>query len=163
MRETIRFVINKETRRKILELIEKGYRYICIGCRTVYKEKGQEFVEDGHGGHDMDMCRCGSDLFEELENIRWLDVKVKPVRKTLVFKEHHAKYCKCEVGEIWTGKTETECRADFRLLKEKSNKKIFKCLRSGLKIVILKSTEGELKNPDERGSTYISIPEEVRI
>jgi hypothetical protein len=76
----------------------------------------------------------------------------------LVFKEHHAKYCRCPGGEIWTGDSETECQPDFELLEEDSGKKVYRCSVSGLKIVILRSTEEELKNPDELGSTFLRIP-----
>ncbi len=160
MKETLEFVLNKELQQRIKELIEAGYHYRCLACGRIYKEKRQEYREDGHGGCFVNMCRCGDrDLFQKLEEVSCLDVRVKPVGRTLVFKEHHAKYCRCMKGEIWTGDAETECDADFELLEDKGDKKIFKCLESGLKIVVLKSTKEELKNPDERGSTYLIIPE----
>jgi len=158
MKETLEFVLDEERQQKIKELIEQGYRYRCIKCNTAFKEKRQEFYEDGHGGRFIDMCRCGCDLFQRLDEISYLRVEVKPVDGTLVFKEHHAKYCKCEKGKIWTGDAETECWPDFELLEEKGDKKVYKCLKSNLKIVILKSTEDELKNPDELGSTFLRWP-----
>lgn len=158
MKETLEFVLDREKEEKIKDLIKKGYRYVCVGCGRVYKEKRRELYEDGHGGHFIDICSCGCDLFKNLEELTCLAVKVKPVRKTLIFKEHHAKYCQCEKGEFWTGNAETECHAEFDLLEHKGNKKIFRCLKSGFKIVILKSTEQELNNPDELGSTYLRVP-----
>jgi len=145
-------------RRRIKELIEKGYRYRCLACGMVYKTPRKEKYEDGNGVRFIDMCGCGCDLFKRLEDIVCVKVIVKePVNGTLVFKAHHAKYCRCEVGEAWTGDAETECWAKFELLDD-GIRKVFICLKSGLKIVILKSTEEEMKNPDEAGSKYIRIP-----
>ncbi|MBD3282104.1 MAG: hypothetical protein GF387_00640 [Candidatus Portnoybacteria bacterium] len=160
MKETIRFVLNKKTQEKIRELIEEGYKYVCLHCKTAYKSKRREPYEDGHGGRHIEMCKCGSDLFEELKNLRCLMPEVKPIQETLVFKEHHAKYCKCEKGEFWTGSSATECRPKFKLLKEEEDKRVFRCPKSNLKIIILKSTEEELEEPDELGSTYLRIHNE---
>ncbi len=62
-------------RKKYLEQIsllenfkEKGYNSVCLGCNTVYKEKPTEIYEDGHGGRFLEICcRCGSDLFEGID------------------------------------------------------------------------------------------------
>ncbi len=45
---------------------EKGYHEVCLGCNTVYKKKPKQDYEDGHGGRCLEMCRCGSDLFEDI-------------------------------------------------------------------------------------------------
>lgn len=42
---------------------KEGYRWVCIGCNTVYREKPQWLYEDGHGGRYIDICKCGCDLF----------------------------------------------------------------------------------------------------
>lgn len=158
MQETLKFVPDEAEQQKIKELIEQGYKYRCLDCNTVFKELRQELYEDGHGGRFIDMCRCGCDLFQKLEETSCLRREVKPVDGTLVFKEHHAKYCVCEKGAIWTGRSETECHPSFKLLEEEDGKKVFQCLVSGLKIVILKSTEEELKKPDELGSSFLRWP-----
>jgi len=46
------------------EAFDQGYRRVCIGCNTVFKpgEVRKEFCDDGHGGRDIEMCKCGSDL-----------------------------------------------------------------------------------------------------
>lgn len=107
MRETIKFIPDKKREEKIKKFLKDGYRWRCLGCGLVSKDKRQEFYEDGHGGRFIDMCRCGSDLFIKLEDMSCKIVKVQPVNGTLVFKEHHFKYCKCDKGEVWTGEAET--------------------------------------------------------
>lgn len=47
-------------------LRREGANYICLGCRRVYVEKPLEWYEDGHGGRNIKMCSCGSDLFETI-------------------------------------------------------------------------------------------------
>lgn len=163
MKETIRFIENKERKKKFESWLKEGYRARCVCCGRVYKNTPQKWYEDGHGGRYIVMCRCGSDLFKDLSEViahQCKTVEVKPVNGTLVFKEHHFKYCKCEKGEVWTGKAEFECNAEFKLefLKKDADKKVFRCPKSGLKIVILKSTSQELKGPDEMGSTYLRLP-----
>ncbi len=49
---------------KLKELKEEGYNEVCLSCHTVYKEKPIQNYEDGHGGRELNMCKCGSDLFE---------------------------------------------------------------------------------------------------
>jgi len=49
---------------------EKGYKWVCLGCNTIYKGKPEELLEDGHGGRYIKMCRCGSDLFDTIDAIR---------------------------------------------------------------------------------------------
>ncbi len=39
----------------------------CLGCYTAFENKPVQDYEDGHGGREINMCRCGSDLFVELE------------------------------------------------------------------------------------------------
>ncbi len=48
------------------EAIAKGYRYFCLECSTVYKEKPIAPYDDGHVGRMLEMCRCGCDLFDNL-------------------------------------------------------------------------------------------------
>lgn len=158
MEETLKFVVDEEAQKEIRKLMDQGYKWCCLKCGTVSKEKRVELYEDGHGGRSIDMCSCGCDLFQALEHMTCLNAEVGPVKGTLVFKEHHAKYCKCGKGAIWTGDSETECRADFQTLRDKKYPKVYRCLTSGLKIVILKSTEGELQKPDERGSIFLRWP-----
>lgn len=45
------------------EMIKKGYNYFCMGCNTAYKTKPQETLDSGSCEYDIDMCRCGCDLF----------------------------------------------------------------------------------------------------
>lgn len=51
------------TRDKAIKL---GYQIYCLGCSAVYKSTPTEQYEDGHGGRQLEMCRCGSDLFANL-------------------------------------------------------------------------------------------------
>jgi|GEM_PF-2623615 len=158
MEETLKFVLDADTNKIVKELIDKGYNYRCLGCNKVYKAKRQEPYEDGHGGRFIDMCGCGCDLFQPLQEITCLEPEISPIDGVLIFKEHHAKYCKCNVGEIWTGHAETECHTEFKLLEDEGDKKTYKCTKSGLKIIVLKSTEEELNKPDELGSKFLRIP-----
>lgn len=158
MEETLKFVVDEARQQRIKELMGEGYRWRCLKCNTVYKEKRVELFEDGHGGRSLDMCRCGCDLFQKLSETTCLNVEVKPVNDTLVFKEHHAKYCVCDKGKIWTGDSETECKSDFEALQNTCHNKTYRCLKSGLKIMILKSTEEELTKPDELGSEFLRMP-----
>ena len=158
MQETLKFVTDEARQQRIKELMAEGYQWRCLKCNTVFKEKRVELFEDGHGGRSLEMCRCGCDLFQKLSETTCLNVKVKPVDGTLVFKEHHAKYCECAKGKIWTGDSETECRPDLKVLRGKSYPKTYRCSESGLKIVILKSTKEELSGPDELGSVFLRMP-----
>ncbi len=45
---------------------KEGYKYYCIACNKIYKEKRTERYEDGHGGRQIEMCSCGCDLFDNL-------------------------------------------------------------------------------------------------
>jgi len=47
----------------------EGYQFVCIGCNTVYRQKPQEWYEDGHNGRFINMCRCGCDLFHTLDSV----------------------------------------------------------------------------------------------
>lgn len=157
--ESVEFVENPKRKEKVQKLIDEGYEYYCLKCHGVYKRPRREFYEDGHGGRRIDMCTCGCDLFGRLEDVRCVSIKVKePEDGTLVFREHHAKYCKCHVGEIWTGDASTECWPNFELVRDDIVEKTFRCSKSGLKIVILKSTKKELEEPDEVGSSFLRIP-----
>jgi hypothetical protein len=49
-------------------LVEAGAKYICLGCHKVYQRKPEQEYEDGHGGRDLEMCGCGSDLFEDIDS-----------------------------------------------------------------------------------------------
>lgn len=46
------------------ELYNKGCRRVCIGCNTVFKpdKVRTEPYADGHGGREIEMCKCGCDL-----------------------------------------------------------------------------------------------------
>jgi len=55
--------------RKLEQWEKEGYQWVCFGCNTVYKQKPQELYENGHGGRFIDMCRCGSDLFGEIDYV----------------------------------------------------------------------------------------------
>ena len=50
------------------EAIAKGYEVYCIGCSKVYRMPPTEQYEDGHGGRQLPMCGCGSDLFAKLSD-----------------------------------------------------------------------------------------------
>ena len=41
---------------------------------------------------------------------------------------------------------------------EENSSKTYRCCKSNLKLIILKSTESELNSPDELGSTFLRIP-----
>ena len=53
---------------QIEKLKDKGAKYICIGCHKTYETKRTELYEDGHGGRMLEMCTCGSDLFEDIDS-----------------------------------------------------------------------------------------------
>ncbi len=163
-KETIEFIEDVERKKKLETWLKQGYRVRCLGCGTVYKNTPEQPYEDGHGGRNIRMCRCGSDLFIDLKELiahKCKTVKIEPVGETIVLKEHHFKYCKCRVGEVWTGDAGTECRAesDFELFMMWPNdRKVYLCPKSGLRIVVLKSTKEEREKPDEMGSKYFRIP-----
>jgi len=48
-------------------LHSRGAEYVCMGCKRVYSDIPSRFYEDGHGGRDIDMCTCGSDLFDSID------------------------------------------------------------------------------------------------
>jgi len=50
------------------EAITEGYKWYCLKCNTVFKDKPTQNYEDGHGGRLLEMCRCGSDLFDKLDD-----------------------------------------------------------------------------------------------
>lgn len=71
-RHHITLIGNKEvelgpTIKNLDELARQGGRYVCLGCYYPYHKKPEQFSEDGHGGGYMEMCFCGSDLFETIE------------------------------------------------------------------------------------------------
>jgi hypothetical protein len=154
MRETIKFVLNEKMQQKVKELIEQGYRYRCLGCNRIYKQPRQETYENGHGGRTIDMCVCGCDLFQKLEDMSCVEALVEPVDGKIVLKEHHLKYCRCGCGEIWCGNAEFECGAPLEFVEEKGDRKFYRCRKSGMTIIVLKSTEEEMTRPDETGSLY---------
>lgn len=85
-------------------------------------------------------------------------VRVKHINNgTLVLKEHHLKYCECEKGEVWTGDGRPGCRAKFELVKKEGDKKFFRCQKTRILIIVLKSTEKELNKPDEMGWKFVKI------
>jgi hypothetical protein len=166
MKETIEFVDDLERKKKLEEFLKQGYRVKCLICGKIYKDTPRKWYEDGHGGRNIEICSCGSDLFINLEEVivnRCKTVGVKPnADGALVFKEHHFKYCKCDKGKVWTGDAETECFQDGHLefleLLLDGGGKVYRCPKSGLKIIVLKSTEEELRRSDEMGSKYLRIP-----
>ena len=45
---------------------KKRFRFICLGCGAGYWDNPPfQGYEDGHGGAQIEMCGCGSDLFKE--------------------------------------------------------------------------------------------------
>jgi len=64
--------------KKLEEWQEKGYNWVCMGCNTVYKQKPDMLYEDGHGGRFIDMCRCGCDLFNTIDDT------IKIIRRKIV-------------------------------------------------------------------------------
>jgi len=50
------------------EMLEEGYKYACLACRTCYKKLPTENYEDGHSSRLLAMCRCGCDLFAHLKD-----------------------------------------------------------------------------------------------
>lgn len=100
--ETAKLIPNEKRKEKIKQLISEGYKYRCLYCGTWYKDYRQ-------------FCKCGSDLFRddkyELENCYNLEVSphLRNGQNYLIFNESHVKYCKCNVGELWTGQAEYEC------------------------------------------------------
>lgn len=90
------------------------------------------------------------------------EVRVQPIRNVVqILKEHHIKYCECfhrgKLQEVWTGDGRPTCRAKLRLLKKEGEKKKFRCQKSGILLIVLKSSEEEVKNPDEMNLPHIPI------
>lgn len=56
----------EETKKRFEELKTNGANYVCLGCKRVYANKPTQWQEDGHGGGDLEMCSCGSDLFDSI-------------------------------------------------------------------------------------------------
>lgn len=50
------------------ELKEKGAKYVCFGCNQVYANKPTELYDDGACFRSLDMCSCGSDLFDGIDS-----------------------------------------------------------------------------------------------
>jgi len=51
------------------ECIKDGYKYYCMNCFKAYKEIPTEWHDEvSCTGADLEMCRCGSDLFDTFEN-----------------------------------------------------------------------------------------------
>jgi len=152
LKETLEFIFDLEAKQKIDELIKEGYGYQCLDCGKIYKAKPKEPYDDGHPIYcgqytrEIDMCGCGCDLFTELSEMKCVYAKVEPIDGVIVLKEHNFKFCQCSVGEVWTGKAETECSAEYKILEEYPDRKVYRCLKSGLKLVILKSTKDEIEN-----------------
>lgn len=48
------------------EAIAAGYTVYCIKCNKTYRHTPTKQYEDGHGGRQLPMCRCGCDLFANL-------------------------------------------------------------------------------------------------
>ena len=135
MKESVRFVPNLRKQQLLKQFFEEGYRWRCLGCGRFYKEVPQEIYNHGL----LDMCSCGSDLFQDIEEISIFDVVVDPpVSGALFFKENSFVYCKCPVGELKTGDASTECSARLELLEELKDRKVFHCTKSNLKLVISK-------------------------
>lgn len=157
IKETIEFVPETARVKKIKQLMKENYHWRCDGCGTVYKDK-PEIYERGQDC-EIPMCRCGSDLFTDLREIleKWcVIVKVEPVNNEIILKEHNFKHCQCKAGEVWTGDAETECNAPLELLVHRSDVKVYRCKKSGLKIVCLASTPSEMKK--EKSKAYIRLP-----
>lgn len=154
MQETVRFVLDEERKKELKKFIKQGYKYKCLGCGMIYKNRRKEWYEDGHGGRFIEMCKCGSDLFIKLEDINCMVPEIEIIDNTIIVKEHNFKYCKCPVGEVWTGDSETECWADFENLSvDELGNKIFRCEESGIKILLLKSTSEEMEN-----ASFVRLP-----
>jgi len=53
----------------VKEAISKGFVWFCMECNKVYREQPTRRYEDGHGGWQIEMCRCGCDLFGRLDGL----------------------------------------------------------------------------------------------
>ena len=58
------------------ELLKKGYICYCISCMTIYHKLPTVVHEDGHGGHQQPMCKCGCDLFADLKTDQLVEKEV---------------------------------------------------------------------------------------
>lgn len=54
------------SKKNLQELIEEGAKYFCLNCKKVYAKKPTQPYETGHGERMLEMCRCGSDLFDSV-------------------------------------------------------------------------------------------------
>lgn len=67
----------EDTIDNLVELKQKGARFICMGCYKPYENKPEELYEDGHGGRYLEMCRCGSDLFASIDEFKKMIMKIR--------------------------------------------------------------------------------------
>jgi len=149
MNETIEFIPNTESLRQKEDILKKGYTHVCLQCRSVYKAIPTRFYEEisCEGAFIPECPACGCDLFCPIEDIRCIDIMVKPVDGKIILKQHNFKYCKCDKGKIWTGDAGTECWASFKLLgKLEGGIEVYECSVSGLTCIVLPSTQDELDN-----------------
>lgn len=54
------------TLKNIGRLMGLGGKHICLGCHKIYEKIREERYEDGHNGRMLQICTCGSDLFEKI-------------------------------------------------------------------------------------------------
>jgi len=54
--------------KNLQELEKKGGKYVCLKCYGIYANKPTQIYEDGHGGRDIEMCKCGCDLFVNINS-----------------------------------------------------------------------------------------------
>ena len=53
-----------ETIKNFKRFEELGAKYVCLGCKTPYENKPKQPYDDGHD--EIEMCDCGSDLFDDV-------------------------------------------------------------------------------------------------
>lgn len=167
--ETIKRVYDEQAANAVSKLIDRNIGYICVACNTAYENLPKADYEYGHGGRELNICRCGSDMI--IPAIKLLDnchrIISNPVvinnRKTHILKESNFKYCNCTLdgkkNEIHCGDTEQECGGKFgRLLEERSRDTqsvTFHCKKSDYDITVLKDSDDDVKMRD---SEYFITP-----
>lgn len=71
----------EKTLKNLKKLREKGAKHVCLNCTKVYQKKREEVYENGHGGRLLEMCTCGSHLFQDINS--FLDSQTKRTIKKI--------------------------------------------------------------------------------
>jgi hypothetical protein len=57
-----------ETIKNFKKFEQLGAKYVCLQCKTPYQNKPKQPYKNGHGGRMLEMCGCGSGLFDDIDS-----------------------------------------------------------------------------------------------